>query len=98
MAKGPMTKKDIITALAQEAGITQPQAQAALESLIDACRQEVKAGQPFRLPGLGTFAMKQSKARQGVNPATGEKITIKASKRMTFKAGSQVNALLNPEK
>jgi DNA-binding protein HU-beta len=97
MAKGPMTKKDIVAALAQEAGISQPQAQAALESLLDACKQEVKAGRAFRLPGLGTFTLKQSKARQGVNPATGEKIKIKASKRMGFKAGSQVDALLNPK-
>lgn len=98
MAKGPMTKGDIVAALAQDAGITQAQAQAALESLIDACKQEVKAGRNFRVPGLGTFALKQSKARQGVNPATGEKIKIKASKRMAFKAGSQVDAILNPKK
>lgn len=98
MATGPMTKKDIVAALAKEAGITQPQAQAALESLIEACTQEVKTGNSFRLSGLGTFSLKQSKARQGVNPATGEKIKIKASKRMAFKAGSQVEAILNPKK
>jgi DNA-binding protein HU-beta len=98
MANEPMTKSDIVAALATEAGINKAQAQAALESLIDACKQEVKAGRSFRLTGLGTFTLKQSKARQGVNPATGEKIQIKASKRMAFKAGSQVSAILNPEK
>jgi DNA-binding protein HU-beta len=46
--------------------------------------------------GLGTFALKKSKARKGVNPATGEPIKIKAKKRMAFKPSSQVKALLNP--
>jgi DNA-binding protein HU-beta len=48
--------------------------------------------------GLGTFDLKKTKARKGVNPATGEAIKIKAKKRMAFKPSSQVKELLNPSK
>ena len=98
MAKKPMTKNDMIDVMAKAAGISKVAAKAALESFVDACRKEVKVGRPFRVAGLGTFALKKSKARKGVNPATGEAIKIKAKKRMVFKPSNQVKDLLNPAK
>ncbi len=95
MAKKPMTKADMIDQIAKEADISKTAAKAALESFVDMCRKEVKVGRPFRVAGLGTFALKKSKARKGVNPATGEPIKIKAKKRMVFKSSSQVKDLLN---
>ena len=52
----------------------------------------------FRVAGLGTFSLKKTKARKGRNPATGEQIKIKASKRMAFKMSAPVKDLLNPQK
>ncbi len=98
MAKKPMTKADMINQIAKDAGIAKTAAKAALESFITACVKEVKVGRPFRVAGLGTFSLKKSKARKGVNPATGEPIKIKATKRMAFKPSSQVKALLNPQR
>jgi DNA-binding protein HU-beta len=97
MAKGkkPMTKADMIDKLAKDAGVSKAAAKAALESFVDAARKEVKANRAFRVAGLGTFSLKKSKARKGVNPATGEPIKIKAKKRMAFKMSSQVKDLLN---
>ncbi|MBW2090571.1 MAG: HU family DNA-binding protein [Deltaproteobacteria bacterium] len=93
-----MTKMDMIEQISKDAGITKVQSKAALESFIEMCSKEVKVGRPFRVAGLGTFSLKKSKARKGRNPATGEQIKIKASKRMSFKPSSQVKDLLNPKK
>lgn len=95
MAKKPMTKADMIDKVAKDAGIPKAAAKTAIESFVDMARKEVKVGRSFRVAGLGTFALKKSKARKGVNPSTGEPIKIKAKKRMTFKAGAQVKSLLN---
>jgi DNA-binding protein HU-beta len=98
MANTPMTKADMIAKIAKDTDISKVQAKIALESIVDMCQKEVKADRPFRVSGLGTFALKKAKARKGVNPATGEQIKIKASKRMAFRASSQVKDLLNPKK
>lgn len=95
MSKKPMTKADMIDQIAKDAGVSKAAAKAAMESFVTQCRKEVKANRPFRVAGLGTFALKKSKARKGVNPATGEAIKIKAKKRMAFKMSSQVKDLLN---
>lgn len=98
MAKKPMTKSEMIDQIAKDADISKVAAKAALESFVETLVQEVKLNRPFRVAGLGTFALKKSKARKGVNPSTGESIKIKAKKRMAFKAGAQVKELLNPSK
>jgi len=98
MAKKPMTKNEMIDQIAKDAGVSKVAAKAALESFIGTLVAEVKVGRPFRVAGLGTFALKKSKARKGVNPSTGEAIKIKAKKRMAFKSGAQIKELLNPSK
>lgn len=98
MAKKPMTKSEMIDQIAKDADISKVAAKAALESFVGNLVQEVKMNRPFRVAGLGTFALKKSKARKGVNPSTGEAIKIAAKKRMAFKAGAQVKELLNPSK
>jgi DNA-binding protein HU-beta len=98
MAKKPMTKNDMIDKIAKDAGIAKVAAKTALESFVTMASKEVKANRPFRVAGLGTFQLRKTKARKGVNPATGEPIKIKAKKRMAFKPSSQVKTLLNPVK
>lgn len=98
MAKKNMTKAEMVDQIASDAGTTKAQAKAALESFISTCSKEVKAGRSFRVAGLGTFSLKKTKARKGVNPQTGEKIKIKATKRMAFKPSAQIKDMLNPKK
>lgn len=97
-AKTAMTKLEIVDQLAKEVQITKIQAKAALELFVAMCCKEVKAGRPFRVSGLGTFALAKTKARKGVNPKTGEALKIGARKRMAFKASAQVKDMLNPKK
>lgn len=82
-----MTKADFVKKIAAEAGITQKQAAAALESALNGVVEAVKAGEKVQFTGFGTFEAKERQARMGLNPATGKKIEIPACKVPSFKAG-----------
>ena len=96
--KKAMTKVDMIDQIAKDAGIAKTAARAALDSFVGMCSKEVKAGRTMRIAGLGTFSLKKTKARKGMNPKTGEPIKIAAKKRMAFKPSSHIKGMLNPTK
>lgn len=81
-----MNKSEMIEAIAAKTGVTKTQAKAGLDMLIDIVHTGVKKEGRFALSGLGTFSVGQRAARVGRNPATGEKLKIKASKTARFKA------------
>jgi DNA-binding protein HU-beta len=83
-----MTKTQFIEQMAEDAGISKAEAGKALNSLLDGIGKAIKEKDgKITLTGFGTFSKTYRKARQGVNPATGEKITIKARHAVKFKAG-----------
>lgn len=82
MAKAA-TKTEIITKIADGAGITKVQAKAALESLTQQAYKGTKDG--FTVPGLGKLVKVRRSARTGRNPATGEAIKIKAKTVLKFR-------------
>jgi DNA-binding protein HU-beta len=89
-----MTKADLISKLAEDAGITKVQAKDALESLITNITKVLKSGDKLTLSGLGTFSVSKRAARNGRNPLTGETIKIKARKVARFKAGKELKSKL----
>ncbi|MDR1397885.1 MAG: HU family DNA-binding protein [Desulfarculales bacterium] len=96
--KKALTKVEIVDQIAKDASIPKTTARVALDSFVSLCAKEIKAGRPLRVSGLGTFSLKKTKARKGMNPKTGEPIKISAKKRMAFKPSSQIRGLLNPSK
>jgi DNA-binding protein HU-beta len=77
--------------MAKDAGISKAAANKALSSFVDAIKKTLKKKDgKITLVGFGTFAKVRRKARQGVNPATGEKIKIKARNAVRFKAGKSL--------
>ncbi|MDK2975687.1 MAG: DNA-binding protein HU-beta [Candidatus Marinimicrobia bacterium] len=82
-----LSKADLVSKIAADAGITKDQAGKALNSFLGAVENALKAGDKLTLVGFGTFYVAERSARTGVNPATGEKIQIAASKAPKFKAG-----------
>ncbi len=83
-----MKKDDLIQQMAEGAAITKTQAAKALNSLVDGIAGALKEKDgKVTLIGFGTFSKVHRQARQGVNPATGEKIQIKACDVVRFKAG-----------
>ncbi len=83
-----MTKAQLIEQMAKDSGISKAEAGEALNSLFDSIVEAIKKEDGrITLPGLGTFSKVHRKARQGVNPSTGEKITIEARDAIRFKTG-----------
>lgn len=90
-----MNKTDLVKKIAGAAGITAAQAKLALDATTDAIKEAVAAGEKVQLIGFGTFAQKERPERQGVNPATGAKITIAAKKVVKFAAGAEFEEAVN---
>jgi len=82
MAK-PKTKTEIIAKIAEDASITKVQGKAALESLVAQAYAGAKDG--FTVPGLGKLVKVRRNERWGRNPASGEKIKIKAKSVLKFR-------------
>ncbi len=61
-----------------------------LNAFVDLTVKNLKKGHKVRVTGLGIFQVKKRPARMGRNPATGEQIKIKASKKLAFRAAKEV--------
>lgn len=82
-----MNKNELIRAIANNAGITLKDAATALDGFIGAVTEGLKNGEKIQISGFGSFELKTKEAREGINPKTGEKIKIAASKIPAFKFG-----------
>lgn len=82
-AKKGMTKTALIKHLAETVGVNKKEAAKFLEVLAETGYKEAKRG--FTLPGIGKLVVVKRKARMGRNPATGEPVKIKASKKLAFR-------------
>ena len=82
-----MNKNELIRVVANNAGITLKEASIAVTAFIDAITEGLKAGEKVQISGFGTFEIKSKGEREGINPKTGEKIQIAASKTPVFKFG-----------
>jgi DNA-binding protein HU-beta len=88
-------KAELIDVVAEATESSKAAAGAALDAVIDAISQALKAGEEVRLVGFGTFSVKERAEGKGRNPATGEEIKIPASKSVRFKPGAQLKTLVN---
>ena len=83
-----MNKTELVAAIAEKAGLSKKDAEGAVKAFTDTVAEQLKAGEKIQLVGFGTFEVRERAAREGVNPRTGDKIKIAASKVPAFKAGS----------
>ena len=90
-----MNKAELIEAMAESADISKAAAGRALDGMVDAVTNAMKAGDTLSLVGFGTFSVKERAAREGRNPQTGETIKIKASRIPSFKAGKALKDAIN---
>ena len=81
-----MSKAFIAGGLQGSAELTGAAANRAAGDLMDAIVKELKKAGKFTLPSFGTFTVRKTKARKGLNPRTGEAIKVKAGKTVRFKA------------
>ena len=89
-----MNKTELVEKIAAGAGISKKDAGKALDATVAAIKGALAAGDKVSLIGFGTFSVNERPAREGINPATKQKITIAAKKIAKFKAGADLaNAL-----
>lgn len=89
-----MNKAELVSKISDDSGISKTQANAALNSFIEAVTKTLKSGDKVTLVGFGTFSVSKRNARTGRNPQTGATIKIKAKKVARFKAGKELAAKL----
>ena len=76
--------------MADSHDIAKKQAEAALGNLVTLTTRHLKRGDKIRLTGLGILQVRKRAARMGRNPATGEAIKIKASKKIAFRPAKEL--------
>ena len=82
-----MTKVELIAAVAEKANLTKKDAEAAVNSALNAITNALKEGDKVALVGFGTFEVRERAAKTARNPRTGETIDVPACKVPAFKAG-----------
>lgn len=82
-----MNKTELISAMSEKAEISKKDAEKALTAFTNVVADALVDGDKVQLVGFGTFEVVERAERQGRNPATGEAMTIAASKSPKFKAG-----------
>jgi DNA-binding protein HU-beta len=86
----PVTLKHLAAALAEEHQLTKRAGEALLGDLVGLITKHLKKGERIRMAGLGILQVRKRAARMGRNPATGEAIKIKASKKVAFRAAKDL--------
>ena len=90
-----MNKGEFIKAIAEKAEVTDKEAAVVFDAVTAVITETLKGGDKIQLAGFGTFELKDKPEREGINPATGEKVTIKASKAPALKFGKTYKDLFN---
>jgi len=85
-----MNKSELVSKMAELAGVTKVQAERGLDALIQAITEAVEKGSAVRLVGFGSFEVVRRAERKGRNPRTGEPLKIEAKKVVKFRAGKRL--------
>jgi DNA-binding protein HU-beta len=90
MAIPTVTTKHLAAALSEQHQLTKKQGLEMMEGLIGMITAHLKKGERVKIAGLGILQVRNRAARMGRNPATGEAIQIKASKKVAFRASKEL--------
>jgi DNA-binding protein HU-beta len=85
-----MNKGELVSAIADESGLTKADSEKALNATIKVIKESMKKGDKVGLVGFGSFSVLQRAARNGRNPQTGKEIKIAAKKVVKFKPGAEL--------
>ena len=90
-----MNKTQLVDVVARDAQMKKKDAEVAVDAVFAAIADAIADGDKVQIIGFGTFEAKEQGAREGRNPATGEKIEIAACKRPTFAASQALKDKVN---
>lgn len=89
-----MNKAELVSSVQKSLGLSKADAERAVNAVVNSIKAGIKKTKSVQLIGFGTFKVATRKARTGVNPKTGARIKIKASKTVKFAAGKSLKALV----
>ncbi len=89
-----MNKSELIELVAEKAGMSKKDSEKAVKAVLESITEGLVKGDKVQLVGFGTFEVRNRKEREGRNPATGEKIMIKALKVPAFKPGKALKEIV----
>ena len=90
-----MNKKDLITEIAEETGMTKKDVATVVDATFDKITAAMASGDKVQVVGFGTFETRERGERTGINPRTKETVTIAACKVPVFKAGKTLKDAVN---
>jgi DNA-binding protein HU-beta len=85
-----VNKSELAGRVAERTGVSGAEASRVLDATLEAIEEALASGSEVNITGFGKFSVADRAARQGVNPATGERMTIEASKAPRFSAGAKL--------
>jgi DNA-binding protein HU-beta len=89
-----VTKSEFVDQVADKSGLSKRDAAKAVDAFLDSVQETLQSGDSVTFTGFGKFSAQHRNERQGVNPRTGEKVTIAAATVPKFSAGSGLKAAL----
>jgi len=89
-----VTKAEFTDRVASKSGLSKRDATKAVDAFLDSITEALRSGEQVSFTGFGKFSPQHRKERQGVNPRTGQKVTITAARVPKFSAGSQLKQAL----
>ena len=90
-----MNTSELVEKLSKTHGVSDAQAKSIVDDILKDIVDAAASGEEVSLPGFGKFKVKTTPEREGRNPASGEKIKIAASNKLTFASAKSVKDLLN---
>jgi DNA-binding protein HU-beta len=90
-----MNTSELVTKIAETNSVSKTQAEAIVDNMLKSIISAAAKGEEISLPGFGKFKVKETPEREGRNPASGEKIKIAASRKLTYLPAKAVKELLN---
>src|SRR6266540_1917192 len=94
LRRSQVTKSEFVDAVAAKSGLSKGDAATAVDAVLDSIEDALRRGEEVAFTGFGKFTVAERGARQGVNPQTGERIQIAASKAPKFSAGADFKKAL----
>lgn len=90
-----MNRTELVNVITCESGVAKKDVEAVISAAIEAVTDALKSGDKVQLLGFGTFEVKETAAREGRNPQTGEAITIPAGKKPAFSPAKALKDAVN---
>lgn len=91
-----MNRSDLVQEVARVSGLTREVSDTIVTAVFERIIEALVKGERVELRGLGTFTIRQRRARVGRNPKTGARVNVPARRVPSFKIGKELQAILNP--